>query len=248
MNEVLAKPLPTAPRPIAFSVLRVPFMLEPEYDENRVYVESNRDRLVKKWGGKQGWERQKRNHDLKGRGLDAGIPHFNLDRLAANSMASHRLIQWIGKTYGLQVSETIYDLLNTYYFVDGHSLNDKPRLAQVVAAKLAELSASFVANSPAPATEAELFEFLNGNQGRAEIEQALVALNELGVHGIPKFVIEGQRVVDGAAHSSVFVRIFREIEARGQVQGPPVFADILGVSDDILQQGSHHVPQEDVAA
>jgi hypothetical protein len=49
---------------------------------------------------------------LKGRGLAAGIPHFNLDRLASNSMASHRLVQHVGKLYGLHVSEKLYDRLN----------------------------------------------------------------------------------------------------------------------------------------
>ena len=112
MGEVLSDPLPGAPRPVAFSVIRVPFFLEPNYDENKPYIESNRERLIKKWGGPVGWEQQKLRHDLKGRGLDAGIPHFNLDRLAANSMASHRLIQYLGKAYGLSVSEAVYDRLN----------------------------------------------------------------------------------------------------------------------------------------
>ena len=48
-------------------------------------------------------EAQKRNHNLKGRDMKAGIPHFNLDRLASNTMVSHRLIQLIGKKYGLRV-------------------------------------------------------------------------------------------------------------------------------------------------
>ena len=112
IETVLKDPLPNAPRPIAFSVLRVPFFLEPDYDENLPHVESNRERLIQKWGGKQGWEKQKHRHDLKGRGLEAGIPHFNLDRLAANTMASHRLIQHIGKQYGLDISEAVYDRLN----------------------------------------------------------------------------------------------------------------------------------------
>ena len=51
-------------------------------------------------------------NSLKGRGLAAGIPHFNLDRLASSSMASHRLIQHVGKRYGLDVSEALYDRLN----------------------------------------------------------------------------------------------------------------------------------------
>jgi len=37
---------------ISFSLLRVPFFLEPHYDESKPFIESNRDRLIKKWGGK----------------------------------------------------------------------------------------------------------------------------------------------------------------------------------------------------
>lgn len=93
-------------------MLRIPFFLEPEYPEDAPFVETNRERLIRKWGGIEGWERQKLSHDLKGRGLEAGIPHFNLDRLASNTMASHRLIQYIGKRYGLHASEALYDRLN----------------------------------------------------------------------------------------------------------------------------------------
>eukprot|EP00977_Amphora_coffeiformis_P017165 scaffold5479_cov199-Amphora_coffeaeformis.AAC.104 len=233
IDTVLQDPLPSAPRPLAFAILRVPFFLEPNYDENAVYVESNRERLIQKWGGPAGWERQKARHDLQGRGLEAGIPHFNLDRLAANSMASHRLIQHIGKTYGLNVSEAVYDCLNEYYFVDGHSLNDRPRLAQVVADKLATLTN--IMQKESPPTSEQLLEFLNGDAGRAEIEQAVQTLYQLGIHGIPKFIIEGQTVVDGAAHAAVFVQVFREIEARGEIANDAVFADILGVRWDNQQ-------------
>jgi len=237
---VLDNPLPDAPRPLAFSVIRVPFFLEPGYDENKPFVESNRERLIKKWGGSRGWEEQKTRHDLKGRGLDAGIDYFNLDRLTANTMASHRLIQHIGKTYGLAVSEAVYDRLNEYYFVEGHSLNDKPRLAEVVAATLSDLL------EQEPPSSEELLDFLNGNQGRKEIMRALDGLEQMGVHGIPKFIIEGSRVVDGAAHSDVFVEIFRQIEARGEIKRGPVFGDVLGVSEATVANGSHlprHIPE-----
>lgn len=234
IEHVLTNPLANAPRPVVFSVLRVPFFLEPGYDEKKTFIESNRKRLVQKWGGKQGWERQKLGHDLKGRGLEAGIPHFNLDRLAANSMASHRLIQMIGKTYGLDVSEAIYDLLNEYYFVDGNSLNDKPKLAGVVAKKLKALIPD-----KSPQSEQELLKFLNGSAGRKEIKEALRTLQELGVHGIPKFIIEGRTMVDGAARADSFVQVFRKIEKRGSVLHEPMFASILGVSPEIIERGSH---------
>ena len=146
----------------------------------------------------------------------------------------------LGKKYGLHVSEAIYDLLNVYYFVDGHSLNDRPRLAEVVAEKLDSLL-----TTEAPTVD-ELLDFLNGSDGRREIEEALMGLQQLGVHGIPKFIVEGRTVIDGAAHSDVFVEVFREIEERGTVHGGPIFGEILGVSPEVIEAGSH-LP-EDLAA
>jgi predicted DsbA family dithiol-disulfide isomerase len=237
IETVMNDPLPGAPRPLAFSVLRVPFFLEPHYDEDKPFIESNRERLTKKWGGKRGWEVQKNSHDLKGRGVEAGIPHFNLDRLTSNTMASHRLIQHLGKTYGLAVSEAAYDRLNVYYFVEGHALNDRPRLASVIVELLSGLVTD---NVP---TEQHILDFLNGDEGRAEILEALDTLDRLGVHSIPQFIVEGKTVIDGAARSDTFVRIFREIEARGEVHGDPIFGKILGVPEEIVNRGSHMPPE-----
>ena len=153
-------------------------------------------------------------------------------------MASHRLIQHVGKRYGLNVSEKLYDRLNEYYFVDGHSLNDRPRLAKVAAEVLSDTIAKD--NTNQPMTEDEILTFLNGNEGRTEIENALQALHQIGVHGIPKFIIEGSTVVDGASEGSdTFINIFREIEQRGSITKKPVFADILGVNAETIQEGSH---------
>lgn len=233
---MLLNPVAGAPLPLAFSVIRVPFFLEPHYDENKVFETTNRERLIDKWGGVAGWKAQKHRHDLKGRGLEAGIPHFNLDRLVANSMASHRLIQHLGKVHGLAVSEAIYDKLNEYYFVEGFSLNDRPRLAETVATELEKI---LLENPP---SSDYILDFLNGNEGRKEIEQALDQLHALGVHGIPKFIIEGSTVVDGAARSDVFVRIFRDIERRGKLQNcETIFGSVLGIPDEIIESGSHHV-------
>ncbi len=65
MREVLSNPSNAGAnsQSLAFAVIRVPFFLEPEYDESKPFIESNRDRLVKKWGGKEGWERQKHHHE-----------------------------------------------------------------------------------------------------------------------------------------------------------------------------------------
>ena len=96
-----------------------------------------------------------------------------------------------------------------YYFVEGHALNDKPRLAKVAAESLVETLAKAENTDTPPMTEDEVLNFLNSNEGRPEIENALRALTELGVHSIPKFIIEGARVVDGAATPDVFIKVFR---------------------------------------
>ena len=62
MAEAAATPLDPARGALGFTVLRVPFFLEPDYDN--ASAETNRERLIRKWGGKEGWERQKRQHRL----------------------------------------------------------------------------------------------------------------------------------------------------------------------------------------
>lgn len=96
---------PKTDKPLGFTVLRVPFFLEPEYPKGEDFEESNRDRLIRKWGGPAQFEAQKKRHRLKERGLEVGIQHFNLDRTASNTFASHRLVQWVTKTYGINKAE-----------------------------------------------------------------------------------------------------------------------------------------------
>jgi hypothetical protein len=133
-------------------------------------------------------------------------------------------------------------------------LNDRPRLAKVVAEELQvlllgnEINPTNKSIAP-PLAEAALLEFLNGTQGRREIETALATLNRMGIHSIPKFIIGGRTLVDGAAESETFIRIFREIEKAGKLPSgdnddnddspATVFGDILGVAPEIIQRGSH---------
>ena len=84
----------------------------------------------------------------------------------------------------------------------------------------------------------EILKFLNSNDGRQEIENAIHTLVQLGINGIPTFIIDGQ-TLNGAAGWKSHYRVFREIEERGYVEKGPVFGKILNVSDDTIQEGSH---------
>mmetsp|Transcript_10063 Transcript_10063/g.40645 ORF Transcript_10063/g.40645 Transcript_10063/m.40645 type:complete len:230 (+) Transcript_10063:713-1402(+) len=202
--------------PLRFFVLRVPFFLEPNYERNENWHETNRSRLERKWGGKEAFGAQKRRHRLKERGQEVGIEHFNLDRLASNTLASHRLVQWITKLYGCIASEAVYNVLNYKHFVEGKKLNDTSFLCETAAATA---GANYEACS----------DFLATDSGITEIEQTQVILRNLGINSIPTFVIGGKYVVSGAVHSTELVRVFREIERTGHGAPGSSFADALQI-------------------
>jgi predicted DsbA family dithiol-disulfide isomerase len=220
MNEVARNPLRPG-KPVGFCVLRVPFFLEPDYPTDEKFEETNRTRLIRKWGGPAEWERQKARHGLKERGREVGIEHFNLDRIASSTLASHRLVQWMTKTHGIAASEALYANLNFRHFEKGEKLNSS-RLLVEAAAK-------------AGADPAEAEAFLASDKGVAEIRKAQQILAGMGVHSIPTFVLGGKRVVSGAAHSNEIMRHLRALEEQGDADSS-VFADALGIPPQVLEQ------------
>lgn len=221
MERVRAAPLVPG-RPLAFSVVRVPFFLEPGYPEDEGWHVSNRARLVQKWGGEQNWLEQKRRHRLKERAHAAGITEkFDLDRLASNTLKSHRLVQWVSRTRGLEASERLYDALNVLHFIEGRKLNDSAMLATA-------------AEEHAGVNAAAARRFLDSDDGKAQIDSALAIARRFGISSIPKFVIDGELLIDGAAHADEHEEVFRQIERRGTTTGRALFAEALGISDEVL--------------
>mmetsp|Transcript_22780 Transcript_22780/g.68381 ORF Transcript_22780/g.68381 Transcript_22780/m.68381 type:complete len:226 (+) Transcript_22780:371-1048(+) len=221
MREVAESPRGDAP--MGFTVVRVPFFLEPDYPEGPEFEETNRVRLIRKWGGQAGWEAQKARHDLKGRGRAVGIEHFNLDRVASNTVASHRLVQWVTKTLGVNAAESLYAELNEKHFEGGIKLNDKEMLAAAAERAGADLE------------EAKAF-LADDSAGRPEIEAAQDMLRRMGVSGIPTLVLGGKyRLPSGALHSDDLVHAFRTIEAEGGATGS-AFADALNIPDEVMQE------------
>ena len=209
-------------RPMGFTVLRVPFFLEPEYSESEEFEETNRVRLVRKWGGRAGWKAQKRAHALKERGREVGIKHFDLDRIASSTVASHRLVQWVTKTLGVNRAERMYADLNSRHFEAGQKLNDREMLVDVAAA--------------AGADRAEARRFLDSDDGLAEIRAANRKLRELGISGIPTLILGGKyQLASGALGSETLVQAFRQIEEEGGATGS-MFAEALEIPEQVLEE------------
>ena len=223
MAAVRERPLNGAAVPhIDFDVYRIPFFLEPNYPMGEEFSESNRERLVRKWGGPAGWEAQKQRHQLKERALEAGIKEkFNLDRHASNTMASHCLVQWVAKTHGLGTSEAVYDDLNRRHFIEGAKLNDRRMLLDLAAAHGCDREAAAA--------------YLDSPEGAEDVRRTYQAVQEMGINGIPTFVIDGgATVLGGAVHAAELERTLRQIEAEvvadpAKAERPgPVFATLLG--------------------
>lgn len=234
-----------------FTIIRIPYFLEPNYDPNKIYIETNRERLIKKWGGIQNWNIQKQRHQLKERGQQVGISHFNLDRYASNTMKSHVLIQYISQLYGLYVSEYIYDILNQYHFVDGYALNDTKRLCTTITKALQTLyqqqptcfyhpnQNNNNGNLELQFSEQVLYDFLLNSHStniQQNILQTVDAVHELGINGIPTFIINGgTHILSGAVHAQEIVHVLDTIQ---QIQSP-IFANTLQISNSIVQFGTY---------
>ena len=220
----------TPGRPLRFSLARVPFFLEPDYPRGEAFEETNLERLQRKWGGAREFEAQKRRHRLKERGRAAGIPHFRAERIASNTHASHRLVQWVTKRAGTQVAERLYADLNFRHFEEGKKLNDRRMLAE---------AAGRAGGGRAGVTEAAALAFLDSGEGEAEIALAQRVLQDLGIHSIPTTLVDGQFSIGGALPADEVEQLFRKLEAEEEEDGEPVgdaafakrfvFAEALGI-------------------
>mmetsp|Transcript_51776 Transcript_51776/g.85887 ORF Transcript_51776/g.85887 Transcript_51776/m.85887 type:complete len:227 (+) Transcript_51776:171-851(+) len=221
MKEVACNPVVPG-QPLGFNLLRVPFFLEPAYPTDEEFEETNRLRLIRKWGGQAGWNAQKKHHRLKERGQEVGIQHFNLDRIASNTLASHRLVQWITRTMGTNCAERLYNTLNEKHFVEGVKLNDREMLVEV---------AESVGADPF-----EIRRFLEGTEGISEIRQAQQMLSEIGVSGIPTCILGGRwQLPSGAIGSATLIEAFRMIEIKGGAVGS-LFAEALSIPPHVLEE------------
>jgi predicted DsbA family dithiol-disulfide isomerase len=220
MKEVASQPLVPG-NVLGFTLVRVPFFLEPDYPEEEEFGETNRQRLIRKWGGVEAWEEQKKRHGLKERGLAVGIEHFNLDRIASSTLKSHRLVQWATKTAGINVAEALYDELNFRHFQAGQKLNSSTMLCD--AAEKVGLD------------RRSADDFLCSSAGLAEIRAAQTILHRIGVNSIPSFVLGGKVLISGALPQPELVRHLREAELLGGAPGA-LFAEALAIPRHVMFQ------------
>jgi predicted DsbA family dithiol-disulfide isomerase len=140
---------------------------------------------------------------------EAGVT-IDFDRMsrAPNSLDAHRLLRW-AEAEGVQ--HALADILFRRYFAEGEDVGDHAVLAS---------AAEEAGMDPAVAVR-----LLAGDADRASVAADAAAAAEMGVTGVPCFILGGRYAISGAQPPEVWTRLIAEIEAASrrppdQGQGP----------------------------
>ncbi len=122
---------------------------------------------------------------------------FDAIKRTPNTIDAHRAIRW-SRSSGVQ-SELKQELLERY-FQRGQDIGDHAVLAD--AAESVGMERDVVAR------------LLEGEADREEVEAEDRAAREMGVNGVPTFILAGQFVLTGAQETDVWLRVMKELEAQ----------------------------------
>ena len=133
----------------------------------------------------------------------AGAPdgvRFRWERVATapNTVDAHRLVLWAaerGREWEMA------DALFGAYFAEGRDLNSVDDLA--------------AAAGEAGLDPGEARAFLAGDAKRGEVLRSQEEARELGISGVPFFVVDGAWGISGAQPVEAFLRAFDEVAAAG---------------------------------
>jgi predicted DsbA family dithiol-disulfide isomerase len=155
-----------------------PFQLDPtippEGKDRRAYLEA-------KFGA--GDRIGKMQENISALGAAEGIA-FAFDKIAVspNTLDAHRLIRWAAEPAGLQ--EKVVEALFGAYFLDGKNIGDH--------AVLADIAASVGMD------RADILARLVSNEDRTAVTEEIGFAREIGVSGVPTFVLAGRYGLVGA--------------------------------------------------
>ena len=160
--------------------------------------------LEEKFGGAAGAEQA--YAAVRAAGAEEDIP-FAFDRIkvSANTLDAHRLIRWAG-SLGLPTQHKVVDLLFKAYFEDGKNLGDDAVL----------IEAAEQAGLEAPVVERLLAGDADRDTVAAEIDQA----RQMGVTGVPCFIIDMKYAVVGAQSAEALADAMRRIVQEKNKQAP----------------------------
>ncbi|MBK7331260.1 MAG: DsbA family oxidoreductase [Betaproteobacteria bacterium] len=165
-----------------------PYELNPDLPAEGV---DRRDYLERKFGGAA---RAAQIYDrVRRAGTQAGIA-FDFERIALqpNTRDAHRLIAWV-QTRG--DATALVERLFRAYFIEGAFVGSHEVLAGLA--------------SDAGEDRDAALDFLASEMGRGEVAEAEVRASQLGITGVPFFIVDGRYGLSGAQPAEAIVEALR---------------------------------------
>ncbi len=170
-----------------FEIVWHSFQLDPEFPKDEVI--SSEEYLIKRKNFSKEQLIGIQNH-LKEQGKNYGID-FNFEQaLSYNTLDTHRLIHW-SKEFNL--SDELKSAFLEAYFTKGLNLTDVTTLLNIV--------------DTIGLNRDEALAVLNSNKYANEVEIDIYQAQQLGVRGVPFFLIDNKATIAGAQDDRVFKQI-----------------------------------------
>lgn len=150
--------------------------------------------LSDKFGGKA--EADSRYANIKQAGSFVGIDfNFDLMKVSPNTLDAHRVIRWAGGN-GTEVQNKLVRRLFELFFLEGGHIGDDDVLVE--AAIFAGMDGKLVR------------ELLESDRDKKEVQQEIAQAQQMGVTGVPCFVIDNKFAVMGAQPVEALVSAFKQ--------------------------------------
>ncbi|MCM0021958.1 MAG: DsbA family oxidoreductase [Tagaea sp.] len=166
-----------------------PFQLNPDLPADGM---DRKEYLRLKFGSESGGERYK--HVIAA-GLEEGIPFdFGAIKRTPNTIAAHRLIRR-AEAEGTQ--DATVEALFQAYFTRGADIGDLDTLADIAASIGADRAA--------------VRAYLESGEGDAEVRAEDQFARQVGIQGVPCFVVERKYAISGAQPPEAFAEVFARV-------------------------------------
>lgn len=189
----LSKALDLVPD-IATEIRWRPFQLDASIPPEGI---DRQDYLDRKFGRDQAREVYTR---IREAGEAEGIPFaFDLIQTSPNTINAHRLIRWAG---GAGHQDAVVERLFELYFVEGENIGETDVL----------LSAARDGGMDADLVE----DYLEGDFDRELVEREIALAHELGIEGVPAFILDGKYAVLGAQDPNLLAQAMTRVQQEAQ--------------------------------
>ncbi|MBX2945760.1 MAG: DsbA family oxidoreductase [Cyclobacteriaceae bacterium] len=172
-----------------FDVTYHPFELNPQLPVEGV---NQKEYLVNKFGGEERYH-QITAHVTRVAAEEGLTFNFQQQAVSPNTRHAHRIIQW-ALPFGKQAD--VKEALMKAYFTEGIDLSKPENLASV--------------SSSAGLNKNDVEALLQTSNGLAAVERAGKEMQQLGITGVPFYIIQNKYGLSGAQPTAIFMETIEE--------------------------------------